>query len=457
MIKGFYKISTRRLVTLLVTIFLILSTLVSCYPLGYRHGSKEEIANAVNNATEISGYTSVYEYLLEWDLPKFKHMKLATIEHIVQDVYCYGDGLPNVLTHAKDTVNLFLEEYFDKIDLGNKQDVTNALLTCYATATGDPYTIFRAPSDSDSYITDMSGEFGGIGTLVEYNHSEKIVFINTVFPDSPAEKAGLKSGDVFYAIDGKTIEELGGYLNATDSIRGEIGTKVNITVIRNGKFVEVTATRALIEEINVNHSIDAQTNVAYVQILQFKDNTYEQFVKAIDDIESKGAEGIVFDLRGNPGGYLHSVIDVISYLIPNGKTILSYKENNSDTVYFVSQNDNANGDHVVDLPFVVICDELTASAGEIFTAAIRDYRNEKLLTATIVGTTTYKKGIMQSTYSYFDGSSITVTSAYYYPPCGINYHGIGITPDVIVENTDPSVDLQLEAAYSEMQKLLNAN
>ena len=105
---------------------------------------------------------------------------------------------------------------------------------------------------------------------------------------------------------------------------------------------------------------------------------------------------------------------------------------------------------------VVICNQYTASAGEIFTAAIRDYRNEGMLDATIVGTVTYKKGIMQNTYYYLDDSSITLTVAYYNPPCGENYHGIGITPDVIVENNETE-DLQLESAYSELQKLINNN
>ena len=167
-------------------------------------------------------------------------------------------------------------------------------------------------------------------------------------------------------------------------------------------------------------------------------------------------DGIIFDLRGNPGGYVQSVCDVISYLIPSGNIIVSYQYKGRDAVE-ISSTHNGEKDHVVDLPFVVICDEYTASSGEIFTAALRDYRNDGMITATIVGTTTYKKGIMQNTYSYIDDSTITLTVAYYNPPCGVNYHGIGVSPDVYVENDSYETDKQLDTAFIELQKLINAN
>ena len=161
------------------------------------------------------------------------------------------------------------------------------------------------------------------------------------------------------------------------------------------------------------------------------------------------------DLRNNPGGYVDSVVAVISYLIPDGNPVMSYKYNGYDEVVLLSQDDE--GDHVVDLPFVVICNGNTASAGEIFTAAIRDYRDRDMMNATIVGTTTYKKGVMQSSFYYSkDQSSMTFTVAYYKPPYGDNYHGIGVAPDVVVENTEAE-DLQLKEAYIQMEKLLSGN
>ena len=133
---------------------------------------------------------------------------------------------------------------------------------------------------------------------------------------------------------------------------------------------------------------------------------------------------------------------------------MSYQYKGSDPVVLYSEDDEDGVDHVLEIPMVVICNQYTASAGEIFTAAIRDYRNDGMMDASIVGTVTYKKGIMQNTYYYIDESSVTITVAYYNPPCGVNYHGIGVTPDILVENT-AEADLQLESAYNEILRLIN--
>jgi carboxyl-terminal processing protease len=278
--------------------------------------------------------------------------------------------------------------------------------------------------------------------------------VNTVYPESPAEKAGLKVGDFIYAVNGVTVEEIG-YLNAVYHIRGEIGTDVEITVIRGAEFVTVTATRGEVEEINVEYDFDDETKLGYVRIVSFKGNTFDQFKNAIDEVMAKGAVGIVFDLRSNPGGYVQSVCDVLSYIIPTDKTLLSYQYKGKDEVVIKSYDDGKGGyDHVIDLPMTVICNEYTASAGEIFTAAIRDYRDEGLMKATIVGTNTFGKGIMQNTFPYTDDSTVTLTVSYYNPPCGVNYHGTGIAPDVVVELSEDR-DTQLEAAYAELLKLIN--
>ena len=445
-----------KIIVLLLTLSIAFSSLTACDLFRYVAESKEELSGNLASSQENARCSYVSDYLKEWGVPKFDGIKFMYMEGAVQQLYNYGDGLPDCYTHAKSTVEMFIKNYYDSIDLSDKTAVTDALLTCYTTAIGDPYTIYRPPVETEDFQTDMSGKFGGIGVIVEYNHDDESLMVGTVYIDSPADKAGVKAGDCIYAIDGKTVEEIG-YLNAVNYVRGKIGTEVELTLIRGGEYVTVTMVRAEVEEINVAYELDNESKIGYVQIVQFKDNTYDQFVKAIKHMEDNGAKGIIFDLRNNPGGYLHSVTDVISYLIPNGNTVVSYQYKGKNTTVYKTQNDDKNGDHVVDLPFVVICNEYTASAGEIFTAALRDYNDQGLLRATIVGTNTYAKGIMQSTYFYIDQSSITLTVAYYNPPSGVNYHGIGVKPDVVVENTDPQVDLQLDAAYSEMQKLLNAN
>ncbi len=452
--KQIYKNILSRLILLVLILSVVFGSLVSC-GLFTHVADKSELQANIDNSAEETQNEFVFEYLRDWGMPLFNQIKFRYFEKRFKDYFNMEEGLPNVYTHAKETADLFLAEFYDNTDLSDSTAVTDALLDCYVTAIGDPYSAYRPPVETEDYLTDMSGKFGGIGVMVEYNNSEKTIMVSTVYPDSPAEKAGIKVGDYLYAVDGKTVEELG-YNNAVNYVRGEIGTSVTLEMIRDGEHVICTAVRAEVEELNVVYDIDTESNVGYVQIVGFKGNTFDQFKNAIDALEEAGVDGIVFDLRGNPGGYVDSVVAVISYLIPDGKTVMSYQYKGQDRVELIS--DDGDTDHVVDLPFVVICNQYTASAGEIFTAAIRDYRNEGLLRAAIVGTTTYKKGIMQSSFYYpADKSTVTMTVAYYNPPCGKNYHGIGVEPDVYVEDTSSEVDLQLSSAFDEIKKLINDN
>ncbi len=443
-----------RLLLLLLTLSVLLSALTSCglFSLfSYVAEDKNEIQNNIDGTTDVKQGKYVCDVLRDWGVPIFDKIKFKYFEQCLNQLYNYEDGMPAVITHAKKTAELFLEHYYDSIDKNNRTAVTDALLNCFVTALDDPYAFYRPPVETEDYMTDMSGKFGGIGVMVEYNDIDESIMVSTVYPDSPAEKAGIKVGDYFYSIDGKTVEELG-YNNAVNYVRGEIGTSVELVMIRNGEQITVTAVRAEVEELNVVYEIDEDDNIGYVQIVAFKENTLPQFKEAIDSLEAAGVKGIIFDLRGNPGGYVDIVVAVVSYLIPDGNTVMSYQYKGFDKIELVSQDDGE--DHTVDLPMVVICNEYTASAGEIFTAAIRDYRTDKLIEATIVGTTTYGKGIMQSSYYYpLDQSTVTFTVAYYNPPCEINYHGIGVEPDVVVEITGDT-DTQLEAATNELKKLM---
>lgn len=276
--KSFIKLISTVVLLILVTAT-ILSSLTSCL---YIAGSKDEINSNINqsvneNPTERS---TVAEYLRDWGMPKFDTIKFSYIESCFIQLYNYGEGLPKTKDHAVATANLFVEKYYDTIDHNDKTAVTDALLYCYVEAIGDPYSIYRPPVEADEYEMDMSGKFGGIGVVVQYNHNDESIMIETVYPHSPGEAAGLKVGDIFYSIDGKTVAEIG-YLNAVYHIRGKIGSTVEITVIRDGKYVTVTATRDEIEEINVDYEIDESNNIGYVQIVAFKKNTAEQDRKSV--------------------------------------------------------------------------------------------------------------------------------------------------------------------------------
>jgi carboxyl-terminal processing protease len=285
--------------------------------------------------------------------------------------------------------------------------------------------------------------------------------------DSPARSAGMLPGDYIVGVGGKSIDELG-YDRMVDHIRGKIGTDVTVTVKREEKELSFTMTRAAIENRTVSHSI-SEDGIGYIRISGFEESTTAQFKEAVDAIENAGAVGVVFDLRSNPGGLVRVVSAMLSYLLPTGKAIVSYDYKSGPHIEvkaLADGKDEQTGedvDHVLNLPMAVVCNEYTASAAEIFTSVIRDHRDTGLLNAKIVGKTTYKKGIMQSSIDYIDGSLVTVTVAYYNPPSGINYHGIGITPDVEVslpelKDGETTVeDTQLAAAIEELKKLINAN
>ena len=432
-------------------------TLSSCFE--YEAGSKDEIIeNIVNTSSEdTADYTYVMQYLSLWGVPTFDAVKLAWVEEIFQTHYKYGDGLPKTEEHAQATAYHFLEEYYDNIDKGNKTAVTDAIITSYVSTAGDPYAVYREPEEYSDYSDTINGTFGGIGVVVEYDHVNKTIMVSSVTKGAPAEAAGFLPGDFIVGVDGKTLEEIG-YLNAIDHIRGKIGTSVTVTVDRNGERLDLTSERTAIDERSVGYAIDG--NIGYIAVSGFKSNTYKQFAAAVDAVTEAGVEGIIFDMRNNPGGLVSIVCDMISYLIPTGYSIVSY-DFNSATIVIRSEDDvdpttGEKSDKVLNLPMVVICNEYSASSAEIFTAAIRDYRDAGLIEAKIVGATTYKKGIMQSTFKHEDGSSITCTIAYYNPPSGVNYHGIGITPDVTVDIGETE-DLQYKTAKRELEILINAN
>ena len=425
--------------------------------------AKENIEAGISSSLEYDAreYDYVSLYLSDWGITNFDLNKFSHFENAISRYYNYAEAPESILAHASDTAYYFIENYYDNINLKNRTEVTDALLHSYAATVGDPYCVYREPETYEDYNTDMSGKFGGIGVVIEYSQADNTLLVTEIIIDSPADVAGIKVGDYIISVDGQGIEDIG-YPDIVYAVRGEIGTEVEIGVLRDGRELDVTAVRAEIIDKTVDYSLRTD-GYGYIRISGFKENTFEQFVEAVDYMEANGAIGIIFDLRSNPGGYLTTVCDMLSYIVPNGQTIVSYQYKNRPMTEIVSSTDThpktgVESDHALSLPVVVICNEYTASAGEIFTAAVRDYCDAKLLRATIVGTTTYKKGIMQNTYLYRDGSSLTMTIAYYNPPCGENYHGVGVTPDVIVElDENSSEDTQLVRALEELKKLINAN
>ena len=392
------------------------------------------------NLISTENIQSVTGQLESWHFPDFYSTKLLLIEEKFTNAY-YKD-LPDKETLAKETARIYLEEFYDKTDINDLEKNTFAVISSYIAAVGDKYGRYRSPEEYIEYNQDMSGEFVGIGVTVTHDVLNDIITFTEVIPDSPAEESGILPGDIFHAVDGVLTSELG-FDESLSRARGEAGSIVEITVIRGEEILTFSVTRRPITDQTVRYSLDEESGIAYVRITQFKGNTADQFREAIDALEANPlTQAYVFDVRGNPGGYLYTVVEIISYLTEGGATIVTFTEGYSDPMY-------DEDDHVVDKPMIVLTNERTASAGELFASSVRENKD-----CEIVGKTTYGKGVMQNTYAFSDGSSITLTISEYNPPSGINYDSVGVIPDYEVENTEKD-DNQLVFAQEKLLELIN--
>ncbi len=446
------KVKKSHVVILIVCLSLVLAlgigAVVALFLPEKPMASKDEILENIEDFdAEENDFNYTAAYLKKLGIRGFDTAKFKECEKIFINESIYGIESKGVL--ARETAKLFLEYYYDEIDLNDKTALTDALINCYVEAFGDRYAVYRTKQQYGDYQENMSGSFAGIGVSVNYNEERNAIHVLSVTEGSGAEEAGIVAGDLIVGAAGKTIDEVG-YEGLISLIRGKVGDPVEIQLIRGDETITLTVMRKQVVEKSVTYKMLAD-KIGYIKISGFKSNTPEQFREAIDTLTSSGAEGLIFDLRDNPGGYLDSVVEVIDYLVPKGTRIASYATAKGETVY------TAKNDHTVDLPMVVIFNGNTASAGELFSAAIRDYADMEILTAVSVGERTFAKGIMQSTRVFSDGSTLTLTIAYYNPPCNVNYDKTtdnpGITPDFECGEA-VGTDAPLAAAYTEIKKLI---
>lgn len=430
-----------RISALLLVIVLLTTSLSGCF-------LKKNITNDIFTTKDWVSYRLSQDQ----SIPEFNVTAFNNVETCFK-IY-YFEPLADDNTLFNKTKSAF-EEFCAHVDKNDKDAVTHALIDCYIYAVGDIYSFYRNPEELADYEEDMGGTFVGIGVSVITNTLENTILVTGTEPDSPAQNAGIQADDYIVAVNGESISEIGAKA-AVDKIRGEVGAEVTITVLRGEEEISFTMARAIITEKFVTYDFIENTKIVLIRIKSFKgddqNNTAIQFRQAIDFAESEGAEGIVFDLRSNPGGYLHLTTDMLSYLIPNNTQIVSFSSNKSSIYSENDRTDKEPLDHVLTLPSVVVCNRSSASAAELFTGAMRDYNKMGILNTVIVGEVTYKKGVMQNTISFNDGSALTLTTARYNPPLGENFHGIGVTPDVLVNENEDFIAV----AIDELNKIIAA-
>ena len=316
---------------------------------------------------------------------------------------------------------------------------------------GDPYSTYYTEEEVQELRDQTEGIYYGIGAYVSLDTKSGYAVISGVIAETPAEEAGLREGDVIYEVDGESAYGLE-LSDVVAMIKGEEGTLVHLKLVRDGEsdYVEMDVERRRIVSPTVVSRME-EDQMGYIQITEFDDVTSGQFSEALQSLKDQGMKGLILDLRSNPGGNLTAVVEIAQMLLPEGMIVYTEDRDGNRDEY------TCKGDQELKLPMVVLVNGYSASASEILAGAIQDYG-----TGTLVGTTTYGKGIVQQIISLRDGSAVKLTVSSYYTPKGRNIHGIGIEPDIVCEfdsdayyASDEKPDNQLECAKEVLQEKMN--
>ena len=310
---------------------------------------------------------------------------------------------------------------------------------------GDPFTNFFTPEEAKQFTEDMSGHFEGIGAVVRQAKGGGILVVKP-FKDSPAWKAGIRRGDVIIAVDGKDITHLS-LEEAIMLVRGPAGSKVTLTIVRKvgEKPLDVEVVRSRIEIPTVESKM-LPNDIAYLRLTSFTENSPKLVRDDLKSLLKRHPKGLVFDLRGNGGGYLDAGITIGSEFIKSGDILIEKFKDGREKHYKAE-----SGGTALDIPLVVLVDGGTASASEIVAGAIQDHKR-----GILVGEKTFGKGSVQSLEQLSDGSELKVTIAHWFTPSGRAIHGKGLMPDIVVKMTtedekagkDPQLDRAVEYLLS---------
>jgi len=331
-----------------------------------------------------------------------------------------------------------LKQYIEYIKKNYKDDVTYDQLVKGAfsgvvESLGDPWSVYYGASgEGENFIESVTGEYSGVGLSVEnYNGLCRVV---APIPGTPADKSGILSGDVIKKIDGtdissKTLNE------AVTMMRGEEGTKVTLTIDRSGKSMSFTLTRAKVKNISVFSKVIEGTHIGYIQITSFDNDTNKEFQTALTTLERHGITSLIIDERNNPGGLVSTAMDIANQLMPKGPIAHFMQKSKVVETY------SADGSSTFKMPLVLLVNEGSASASEILAGALQDSK-----TATLVGTTTYGKGVAQQITDFTDGASMKLSMYYFLTPNKNKIDHIGIKPNYTVQNSNTTKELAEQLA-----------
>ncbi len=329
--------------------------------------------------------------------------------------------IPSYLKQIRSAIN----KYYLWKDKISEEDLENGAIEGYVKGLGDEYTEYVPSSEMKEYTENINGSFVGIGVYMVKDEKAGRVLIYYPIPESPAEKAGIKAGDLIISVDGKEytaddFEEISKY------IKGEEGTTVNIVIERDGERKSFDVVRKKINTNPISKNV-YNKNVGYIKIPSFDEGTAEAFKTKLQDlVNNEGVKSVVIDLRNNGGGLVDQATKIADYFLEKKETILITKDNEGNKQITYSEMDP-----IFNMPIVILVNKNTASASEILTAALKENGKAK-----VVGETTYGKGVIQTLFTLSDGSGLKITTAEYYSPKENTIHKVGITPDSEVKLPD---------------------
>ncbi len=359
-----------------------------------------------------------------------------------------GSSASNLTTYIEKVKKIISSNYLyaDKID---EDKLEKSAVEGYVSGLGDDYTEYIPADEMNEFTEDITGSFVGVGIYMIADEETQKVVVYYPIPDSPAEKAGVKAGDIIVSVDGieYPFEE---FNTIAEKIRGEAGTKVKLVVERDGKQLNFEITR---EKVNTNPITTEvlENNIGYLTLPSFDSGTAEKFKEKVEELKNKGIKSLIIDLRNNGGGIVDESTEIADYILEKGKTIMTTVDNKDNKEETKSKNDP-----IFDMPIVILTNENTASASEILTGALKDNGKAK-----VIGTNTYGKGVIQTVFTLTDGSGLKLTTAEYYTPNGTAINGVGIKPDIEVKlpseitniySVTKEKDTQLQKAIEELGK-----
>jgi len=397
--------------TLVVVIITMITTMLFCYVIA----KTVSFVKILNNDSEI-----------EYAVNDFS--KLEKVKNIIDSAY--------------------LREY-------DEEKLLDATISGMLEGLDDPYAAYYNKTAFQAFYTETEGEYEGIGIYVSYDDEKHMPIIITPIVDSPAAKAGILPGDYIEYV-GDLQATTATYDELVEAIKGKVGTKVKIGLLRykEDKSFEEIELEVERKKIDINPITEEvyEGNIGYIKMTSFDEVSYDEFKKKYEDlIKNKKVEGLIIDLRNNPGGILQVCTKITDLIVPQGKIVYTVdKAGREEAIYSDKKQ--------IEVPLVVLVNEGSASASEVFTGAVKDYGVGK-----IVGTKTYGKGVVQTLKSLGDGTYIKLTTSEYFSPKGNKIDEVGIEPDVIVElpedvdnyyNLSYEEDLQLQKAIEEVKKMM---